>query len=103
MTINDLSELFVEYLVNITLLASSSPDSWVFLMTHGTTTRSIIHSRDEAGSVEMCAREGELGRCDQGNWRAHGGEQHGFEAWRIAGGTANDARQWNNDNGVGQC
>jgi hypothetical protein len=30
---------FVEHLVNITLLASSSPDSWDFLMMHGTTTR----------------------------------------------------------------
>jgi hypothetical protein len=34
-----LVQAFVEYLVNITLLASSSPDSWDFLMTHGTTTR----------------------------------------------------------------
>jgi hypothetical protein len=46
--------------MNITLLASSSPDSWDFLMTHGTTTRSITHMRDEAGSVEMCTRENEL-------------------------------------------
>jgi hypothetical protein len=29
---------FVEHLVNTTLLASSSPDSWDFLMTRGTTT-----------------------------------------------------------------
>jgi hypothetical protein len=32
----------VEHLGNITLLASSSPDSWDFLMTHGTTTRSCL-------------------------------------------------------------
>jgi hypothetical protein len=31
-------ELFVAHLVNTTLLASSSPDSWDFLMTRGTTT-----------------------------------------------------------------
>jgi hypothetical protein len=29
-------------------------------MTYGTTTRSITHTRDEVGSVEMCAREDEL-------------------------------------------
>jgi hypothetical protein len=29
---------FIEHLVNIIQLASSSPDSWDFLMTHGTTT-----------------------------------------------------------------
>jgi hypothetical protein len=101
MAIDDLFKPFVEHLVNITLLASSLPDSWVFLMMRGTTTRSITHTRDEVGSVEMCAREGELGRCDQENWRAHGGEQHGFEAWRTTGGTANDARRRNNDNRVG--
>jgi hypothetical protein len=28
----------VEYLVNITLLTPSSPDSWDFLMTHGMMT-----------------------------------------------------------------
>jgi hypothetical protein len=33
-------------------------------------TRSITHTRDKAGSAEMCARKGEL---DQGNWRAHVG------------------------------
>jgi hypothetical protein len=46
--------------VNITLLAPSSTDSWDFLMTHGTTTRSITHTRDETGSEEMCIRENEL-------------------------------------------
>jgi hypothetical protein len=46
--------------VNITLLASSSPNSRDFLMTHGTMTRSITHTCDKAGSAEMCAREGEL-------------------------------------------
>jgi hypothetical protein len=60
MTIDDLFELFVEHLVAITLLASSSPHALYFLMLHGTTTRSIMHTRDEAGSVEMCARENEL-------------------------------------------
>jgi hypothetical protein len=37
--------------------------SFVFtrlLMTHGTTTRSITHTRDKVGSAEMCPREGEL-------------------------------------------
>jgi hypothetical protein len=29
-------------------------------MTYETTTISITHTRDKAGSVEMCAREGEL-------------------------------------------
>jgi hypothetical protein len=38
MTIDDMFELFVAHLVNITLLASSSPDAWDFLTTHGTTT-----------------------------------------------------------------
>jgi hypothetical protein len=38
MTINGLFELFVAHLVNTTLLASSSPDAWDFLMTHGTMT-----------------------------------------------------------------
>jgi hypothetical protein len=60
MTIDDLFEFFAEHLVNITLLASSSPDTFYFLMMHKTTTRSITHTRDEAGSVEMCAREGGL-------------------------------------------
>jgi hypothetical protein len=32
----------VEHLGNITLLASSSPDSWDFLMMHGMTTRSSL-------------------------------------------------------------
>jgi hypothetical protein len=31
-------KLFVARLVNTTLLASSSPDAWDFLMTHETTT-----------------------------------------------------------------
>jgi hypothetical protein len=47
MTIDDLVELFVEHLVNITLLASSSPDSWDFLMTYGTTTRSSLQRAGE--------------------------------------------------------
>jgi hypothetical protein len=46
--------------VNITLLASSSPDALYFLRMHETTTRSITHTRDETGSVEMCTRENEL-------------------------------------------
>jgi hypothetical protein len=50
----------VEYLVNVTLLASSSPDALYFLRMHETTTRSITHTRDEIGSVEMCTRENEL-------------------------------------------
>jgi hypothetical protein len=29
-------------------------------MMHGTATRSITHTRDEAGSMEMCTRESEL-------------------------------------------
>jgi hypothetical protein len=29
-------------------------------MTYGTTTRSITHTRDKAGSAEMCARKCEL-------------------------------------------
>ena len=33
-----MSELFVAHLMNITLLAPSSLDSWNFLMTRGTTT-----------------------------------------------------------------
>ena len=60
MTIDDLFELFVEHFVNITLPASSSPDALYFLMMHRTSTRLITHTCDEAGSVEMCAREGEL-------------------------------------------
>jgi hypothetical protein len=48
MTIDDLFELFVEHLVNITLLASSSPDPWDFLMTYGMTTRlSLVRNDDE--------------------------------------------------------
>ena len=38
---------YVEHLVNITLLASSSPDSWDFLMTHETTTRSSLERAGE--------------------------------------------------------
>jgi hypothetical protein len=38
MTIDDLFELFVAHLVNTTLLAPSSPDSWDFLLTRGMTT-----------------------------------------------------------------
>jgi hypothetical protein len=60
MTIDDLFELFVKHLVNITLPASSSPNALYFLMMHRTTTRLITHVCDEAGSVDMCAREGEL-------------------------------------------
>jgi hypothetical protein len=47
-------------LVNVTLLASSSPDALYFLRMHKTTTRSITHMHDETGSVEMCTRENEL-------------------------------------------
>jgi hypothetical protein len=60
MTIDDLFELFVAHLVNITLLASSSPDALYFLRMHETTTRSITHTRDETGSREMCTRENKL-------------------------------------------
>jgi hypothetical protein len=47
MTIDDLFKLFVEHLVNMTLLASSSPDSWDFLTTHGTTTRLCLERAGE--------------------------------------------------------
>jgi hypothetical protein len=39
MTIDDLFERFVKHLVNIKLLALSSPDALYFLTMHGTTTR----------------------------------------------------------------
>jgi hypothetical protein len=42
MTIDDLFELFVEHFMNITLLASSSPNDLYFLRMHGTTTRSSL-------------------------------------------------------------
>jgi hypothetical protein len=42
-------ELFVTHLVNTTLLASSSPDAWDFLTTHGTTTRSCLERAGEVG------------------------------------------------------
>jgi hypothetical protein len=60
MTIDDLFELFVVHLVNITRLASSSPDALYFLRMHETTMRSITHTRDETGSMGMCTRENEL-------------------------------------------
>jgi hypothetical protein len=60
MTIDDLFELFVAHLVNITLLASSSPDALYFLRMHETTMRSITHTRDETRSGEMCTRENKL-------------------------------------------
>jgi hypothetical protein len=60
MTIDDLFELFVEHMVNNTLLASSSLHALYFLRMHETTTRSITHTHDETGSVEMCTREDEL-------------------------------------------
>jgi hypothetical protein len=60
MTIDNLFELFVEHLVNITLLALSSPDALYFLRMHETMMRSIMHTRDKTGSEEMCIRENEL-------------------------------------------
>jgi hypothetical protein len=49
MTIDDLFELLVAHLVNTTLLASSSPDAWDFLMMRGTTTRSFLERAGEVG------------------------------------------------------
>jgi hypothetical protein len=46
--------------VNFTLLASSSPNSWKFLMTHGTTTKLMTHTCGEARSPKMCTRQGVL-------------------------------------------
>jgi hypothetical protein len=60
LTIDDLFELFVEHLVNITLLASSSPDALYFLRMYETMTRSITHTSDETGFMGMCTRENEL-------------------------------------------
>jgi hypothetical protein len=39
----------VDHLVNITRLASSSPDAWDFLTTHGTTMRSSLERAGEVG------------------------------------------------------
>jgi hypothetical protein len=81
MMIDDLFKLFVTYLMNITLLASSSHDALYFLRMHETTTRSITHTRDETGSMGMCTRENELvvprvdGKqdADQGVWESRRG------------------------------
>jgi hypothetical protein len=44
---------FIERLGNIVLLASSSPDAWNFLMTHGTTTRSCLERAGEVWSSRL--------------------------------------------------
>jgi hypothetical protein len=46
--------------VNVTLLASSSPDALYFLRMHEMMTRSITDTLDETGSMEMSTRENEL-------------------------------------------
>jgi hypothetical protein len=58
----------VEHLVNITLLASSSPDSWDFLMTHGTTTRlSLERAGEDTNPVRALATTKSRAREDEFN------------------------------------
>jgi hypothetical protein len=53
MTIDDLFELFVEHLVNTTLLASSSPDALYFLRMHEMTTGSSMERAGEVWSSRL--------------------------------------------------
>jgi hypothetical protein len=93
-----MSELFVAHLVNTTLLASSSPESWDFLLTRGTMT-TFRWSRERAGEVGFeqmmtcltTRRQTTRRRADQIKppWRrpAHGLENSGWRnpSWQAYG------------------
>jgi hypothetical protein len=55
------SRQFVERLGNIALLASSSPDSWDFLLTHGLTTRWRLAGSSTTRSSEGRHKQHEIG------------------------------------------